>query len=105
MAETIPHWVLTEMCIVFTELQPAFWKVVYDPLERKSLISYNFIFGRLLDMFNQTHACIDFPNLKTDGKVRKLQEYWRRICCFMRWPYINSAEEENLTVQNKRHKH
>ncbi len=103
MADTIPHWVLTEMCIAFTELQPAFWKVVYDPNERKSLISYNWIFARLLDMYGQPHAAVDFPGLKTDSKRRKLDEYWRRICAFMRWPYINSSDE-NLKPKTKRRK-
>lgn len=92
LAQKVPHWIGEEMCIMFQELQRAFWYTIYDRNSRKSMPSYNFVICRLLDMLNQSHACADFPELKTDNKKRKLREYWRRICRYMQWPYINSDE-------------
>ncbi len=92
MASTVPSWIGEEMCITFQSLQKAFWHTIYDKSDRTSMPSYNYIICRLLDLLGLSRACVDFPELKTETKKRKLREYWRRICLYMRWPYINSDE-------------
>jgi len=81
----LPVWVVPDLRSMFHALQPAFYNVVYDRQNRKSFPSYNFGICRLLDLCNQSHACSDFPMLKTKAKRRRLNEYWWNMCHFMQW--------------------
>jgi hypothetical protein len=91
-ASMLEDWVFGELKSMFTALQPAFWQVVYDSDSRKSFPSYNYTICRLLDLLDCSECIVDFPSLKTSAKRAKLNEYWRRICKFMQWPYINSQD-------------
>ena len=63
---------------------------VQKPGERYSMISYNFVLRRLLDMIGCSDLGIDFPPLKDKGKRIKLVVWWLRMIKHLRWPYINS---------------
>jgi hypothetical protein len=99
--DEVPAWVISEMKIMFEELQEAFRQAVFSNDSRKSFPCYNTAISRMLDLLNQSHVCNDFPILKTRRAWNKNNFYWRKMIKYLQWPYINS-DEEILQSQKKR---
>ena len=76
----------------FSEIQGPFDKFIRERCGRHSLLNYNFIFRRLLDLNGCSWMAEDFPPLKTTTKQKRLIEMWREICKHLKWPYVNSDE-------------
>lgn len=91
-ADDVPATVLDEVIELFQKCMPAFRAVVYERGVRTSFIGYNFVLCRLFDLLGFSHCNEDFPTLKTPKRQRVLQEFWKKICAFNLWPYINSDE-------------
>lgn len=85
------RWVILQrLRSLFDEIQRPFDKVIGRFPGRRSMLNYNFLIRRFLDLMNLRHLATDFPPLKTLAKQRRLIEIWRAIIAELRWPYINN---------------
>lgn len=60
--------------------------------KRRSVMNYNFIIRRLLDLNGRGELGVDLPPLKTKAKQAKLVEMWHEACIDLQWPYVNNDE-------------
>jgi hypothetical protein len=61
---------------------------IHKPSERKSMIHYNFVFVRILQLLNQPQYFRFFPLLKSRAKVRSIDAVWEKIADYLGWSYI-----------------
>ena len=85
----------------FVRLQGPFDRIVKDRIGRHSLLNYNFIIRRLLDLNGASWMGVDFPPLKTTAKRQRLIEMWKMICDALEWPYINNDHLVFSWIPNK----
>lgn len=90
-ADKLPAQALTAICEVFLEVVEAFRRVVYKR-GRTSMLSYNFVLCRIFDLLGLSDCNADFPELQSPKKRQEMSEYWKRICAYHFWPYINTDE-------------
>lgn len=57
---------------------------------RYSNPQYNFVISRLLELRGLVNLAVYFPTLKSKDKVRRHDDWWRKICAINRWQYISS---------------
>lgn len=73
----------------FDRLQSSYDVRYRERFKRHSMISYNFIIRRLLELRGCHHMIEDFPPLKTTAKQKLLTRVWRDVCADLGWPYVN----------------
>jgi hypothetical protein len=69
----------------FLQVESSFLKV--KPATRSSMLNYNFIFVRLLQMLGHKSLLQWFPQLKSRAKTRVLDKIWHDITVHMDLPY------------------
>lgn len=84
-----PAWLIEALKEYFEMVVSAFMKVIHQQQGRKRMIGYNFVFRRLFDLFGFTFCCDDFPTKNTKSNMENIG-FWRIICKYYQWPYINS---------------
>jgi hypothetical protein len=77
--------ILEKMKDLFIHIEVAF--LVHRPANRKSMMSYNFIFLRLLQHFNLKEHYKWFPPLKSRLKIKTTDDIWKSICKFTDMSY------------------
>lgn len=74
----------------FLRVERVFNQAIRGRQGRRSLINYNFVMRRLLELRGCAYATSDWPPLKTVSKQRALVAMWRIVCAYLDWPYINT---------------
>ena len=61
-------------------------------VKKKTFPLYNYVIARLLDLYGREDLAVDFPPSKNKKQRRALNNFWKALCTFYSWPYINSTD-------------
>lgn len=71
---------------MFLHIENAFNHV--KPVHRKSMLNYNFLFVRLLQIIGRKELIQWFPQLKSRAKTKQLDAIWQDICVHTQLPFL-----------------
>lgn len=91
------HAVIELLLDDFPRVEEAFRQAVQSRLPRKSLLPYNDVFGRLLQLHGLEELRGDFPALRTRRARKKSLICWWFICMYWGWPFL---EDESKILQH-----
>ena len=98
--ERPPHisdLLIQQLDVLFVELQRPF--DVMKQEGRKNFLNYNYVLRRLFQQVGCSKFCIFFPLIKSESKLRQLDETWENMAKLLHWgvmPLCRSAPFEAL---------
>ena len=78
---------ITEM---FIEVQEQF-RIWYHNKQHVSMSSYCYIVHKIVQLLELNHMLCLFPLIHCQQKLAKQDEFWKRICKDLKWPFITSV--------------
>jgi hypothetical protein len=73
---------------MFAEIQEPFQR--NKPPERKNFLSYSFTLYKFCELLGEDSMLVYFPLLKSNEKLYKQDQIWKKICKDLRWEFIPS---------------
>lgn len=75
---------------MFKEIQTPF--KIHKPKDRKNFLSYSYIFHKFLELLGEYKYLHRYPLLKSQEKLRVMDNIWQKICADLNWKFIPSCK-------------
>ena len=85
---------------LFLELQEPF--ECYRANGRKNFLNYNYVFCRLFQKMGCTQYCMFFPLIKSQAKVRALDDMWTKMATSIKWQTPSLKQVQPFAVRLER---
>lgn len=73
----------------FKEIQKPF--SLFRPPNRKNFLNYSYVIRKICELIGLRSHVNYFPLLKNINKLREHDSIWKKICTYLRWPFIKSS--------------
>lgn len=74
--------------LMFHQIQAPFKK--HCPDDRTNFLSYSYVLYKFCELLGEDQYLICFPLLKSNDKLYKHDQIWRKICEDLRWQFIST---------------
>lgn len=83
---TMPTELEEKLRLMFLQIQRPF--ETHCPKDRKNFLSYSYVLYKFCELLGEDDYLKCFPLLKSNDKLRKQDQIWRKIAQDLRWEYI-----------------